>query len=176
MLFDLEKSVVFQLLAKMGVLLTPAESIAISERPTRDLQAFLLYSRGLEAQDRGDFGAASVSFRAAARRDPSFQAAAQQAQSSEAAQTAGGTGDADIATIVGGGTPASQPSSLASNSLTLAINNAVPSGASIVDVTPTTGSITPPSRPDPVCEVAGCQGPGGNPGLIGTIIIIIRRP
>jgi tetratricopeptide (TPR) repeat protein len=176
MLFDLEKSVVFQLLAKMGVPLSPAESIAISERPTRDLQAFLLYSRGLEAQDRGDFGAASVSFRAAARRDPSFQAAAQQAQSSEAAQTAGGTGDADIATIVGGGTAATQPSSLASNALTIAINSAVPSGASIVDVTPTTGSITPPSRPDPVCEVAACQGPGGNPGLIGTIIIIIRRP
>jgi len=176
MLFDLEKSVVFQLLSKMGVPLTPAESIAISERPTRDLQAFLLYSRGLEAQDRGDFGAASVSFRAAARRDPSFQAAAQQAQSSEAAQTAGGTGDADIATIVGGGTPTSTASSNASTALTLAINNAVPSGASIVDVTPTTGSITPPSRPDPVCEVAGCQGPGGNPGLIGTIIIIIRRP
>lgn len=175
-LFDLEKSVVFQLLSKMGVLLTPAESIAISERPTRDLQAFLLYSRGLEAQDRGDFGAASVSFRAAARRDPSFQAAAQQAQSSEAAQTAGGTGDADIATIVGGGTPTSTASSNANTALTLAINNAVPSGASIVDVTPTTGSITPPSRPDPVCEVAGCQGPGGNPGLIGTIIIIIRRP
>ena len=175
MLFDLEKSVVFQLLSKMGVPLTPAESIAISERPTRDIQAFLLYSRGLEAQDRGDFAAASESFRAAARRDPSFQAAAQQAQSSEAAQTAGGTGDADIAIIVGGGTP-TQPTSLASNSLIQAINNAVPSGASIVEVTPTTGSITPPSRPDPVCEVAGCQGPGGNPGLIGTIIIIIRRP
>jgi hypothetical protein len=175
MLFDLEKSVVFQLLAKMGVLLTPAESIAISERPTRDLQAFLLYSRGLESQDRGDFGAASVSFRAAARRDPSFQAAAQQAQSSEAAQTAGGTGDADIATIVAGGTP-SQPSSLASNSLTLAINNAVPSGASMVDATPTPGPPPPPSRPDPVGEVAGCQGPGCTAGLRGTIIIIIRRP
>lgn len=177
-LFDLEKSVVFQLLSKMGVPLSPAESIAISERPTRDLQAFLLYSRGLEAQDRGDFQAASASFRAASQRDPSFQAAAQQAQSSDAAQTAGGTADNDIASIVGGAGPeAGAAGSLGSNSLTLAINNAVPSGASVVDLTPTTGSIVnPPTRPDPVCEVAGCQGPGGNPGLIGTIIIIIRRP
>ena len=177
-LFDLEKSVVFQLLSKMGVPLTPAESIAISERPTRDLQAFLLYSRGLEAQDRGDFRVASANFRAASQRDPSFQAAAQQAQSSDAAQAAGGTPDNDVASIVGGAAPeASAAGSLGSNSLTVAINNAVPSGAAIVDLTPTTGSIAnPPTRPDPVCEVGRCEGPGGNPGLIGTIIIIIRRP
>ncbi len=178
LLFDIEKSVVFQLLTKMGVPLTPAESIAISERPTRDLQAFLLYSRGLEAQDRGDFRVASANFRAASRRDPSFQAAAQQAQSSDAAQSAGGTSDADVASVVGGGAPAGLGEATGgSGALASALNNVVPSGASIVDQTPTTGGIVnPPTRPDPVCEVAGCQGPGGNPGLIGTIIIIIRRP
>jgi tetratricopeptide (TPR) repeat protein len=177
MLFDIEKSVVFQLLAKMGVPLTPAESIAISERPTRDLQAFLLYSRGLEAQDRGDFRLASANFRAASQRDPSFQAAAQQAQSSDAAETAGGTPDNTAAAMVGGSGPDATGGPTGSGySLANALNNVVPSGAAIVDQTPTTGSITPPSRPDPVCEVAGCQGPGGNPGLIGTIIIIIRRP
>ncbi len=177
-LFDIEKSVVFQLLAKMGVALTPAESIAISERPTRDLQAFLLYSRGLEAQDRGDFQAASASFRAAAQRDPSFQAAAQQAQSSEAAQSAGGTPDNTVAAIVGGagGGGAATGVTGGTYGLANALNSVVPTGAAIVDQTATPGSITPPPRPDPVCEVAGCQGPGGNPGLIGTIIIIIRRP
>ncbi len=188
-LFDLEKSVVFQLLSKMGVPLTPAESIAISERPTRDLQAFLLYSRGLEAQDRGDFGVASANFRAASQKDPSFQAAAQQAQSSEAAQSAGGTSDNDVASMIGGGAAEGPGGPTGGNSaLASALNNVVPSGASIVDQTPTSndmgvvqtttggGTVTPPSRPDPVCEVAVCQGPGGNPGLIGTIIIIIRRP
>jgi tetratricopeptide (TPR) repeat protein len=189
LLFDLEKSVVFQLLTKMGVPLTPAESIAISERPTRDLQAFLLYSRGLEAQDRGDFQAASANFRAASQRDPSFQAAAQQAQSSDAAQSASGTPDNSIASIIGGGV-GEGPSGPSRGSVELAsaLNSVVPSGASLVDQLPTGdqiagvqtntsgGSVTPPSRPDPVCEVAGCQGPGGNPGLIGTIIIIIRRP
>jgi len=171
LLFDVEKSVLFQLLTKMNVPLTPAESIAISERPTRDLQAFLLYSRGLEAQDRGDFQAASASFRAASQRDPTFQAAAQQAQSSDAAESAGGTSDNDLAAVVGGasaegaGGLGGEGSALAN-----ALNSVVPSGASIVDLNP------PPARPDPVCEIAQCQGPGGNPGLIGTIIIIIRRP
>ena len=74
-LFDIEKQVVLQLLERMGITLTPAERAAISERPTRDIQAFLLFSRGLEAQDRGDFRGASQSFQAAAQRAPSFSAA-----------------------------------------------------------------------------------------------------
>jgi tetratricopeptide (TPR) repeat protein len=175
-LFDLEKSVVFQLLGNMGVPLTPAESIAISERPTRDLQAFLLYSRGLEEQDRGDFRAASASFQAASKRDPSFQAAAQQAQTSEAAQAAGSVPDNSLAAIVGGGLPLGPPSPGVSNALTLAINNAVPSGAAMVDLTPTTQSISlPGTDPNRICEPANCQGPTRS-SLIGSIIIIIRRP
>jgi tetratricopeptide (TPR) repeat protein len=174
-LFDLEKSVVFQLVGQMGIPLTPAESIAISERPTRDLQAFLLYSRGLEAQDRGDFRAAGEAFRAASQRDPSFQAAAQQAQTSEAAQTASSTPDNSVAAIVGGGqTGSSVPAT--SDALTLAINNAVPSGATMVSQTPTTEAISlPVTDPNRICESANCQGPTRS-SLIGTIIIIIRRP
>ncbi|MGH7539050.1 MAG: CsgG/HfaB family protein [Gemmatimonadales bacterium] len=171
LLFDLEKSVVFQLLRKMGVSLTPAESIAISERPTRDLQAFLLYSRGLEAQDRGDFRAAAASFRAAAARDPSFQAAAQQAQASEAAQSAGGTTDIDVAGIVGGAPTGSQLPGGGSSTLTMAINNAVPTGAVIVDPGPSV--VNPPTQPNPICEQSSC---GPTAVLTGTIIIIIRRP
>jgi tetratricopeptide (TPR) repeat protein len=178
LLFDVEKSVVFQLLAKMGVPLTPAESLAISERPTRDLQAFLLYSRGLEQEDRGDFGAASASFRAAAQRDPSFQAAAQQAQSSDAAQSAGGVGsEGNLAAAIGGGGPGGPPAAGAADALTLAINSTVPSGAAIVSGTLTTTEINLPIRNDPVCEAAGCGGPTLPPPLsVGTIIIIINRP
>ncbi|HTH64992.1 MAG TPA: tetratricopeptide repeat protein [Gemmatimonadales bacterium] len=176
-LFDLEKSVVFQLLTKTGVPVSPAESIAISERPTKDLQAFLLYSRGLESQDKGDFRAASADFKAAAQRDPTFQAAAQQSQSSDAAQSASGTPDNTLAAIVGGGSvgPSSGPPAGTTQALQLGINTTVPSGATIVDQT---GSGTPPSqqRPDPLCEAADCQGPVANPTVIGTIIIIIKRP
>jgi tetratricopeptide (TPR) repeat protein len=176
-LFDVEKSVVFQLLAKMNIPLTPAESIAISERPTRDLQAFLLYSRGLEEQDRGNFAAAGASFRAAAQRDPNFQAAAQQAQSSEAAQSAGGTSDNDLALAVGtGGVSGGAPAGAVTDALTLAINTAVPSGAAIVTGTLSTAQLNLPIRNDPVCEAASCQGPTRNPSPIGTIIIIIKRP
>jgi tetratricopeptide (TPR) repeat protein len=173
-LFDLEKSVVFQLVGQMGIPLTPAESIAISERPTRDLQAFLLYSRGLEAQDRGDFRAAGEAFRAASQRDPSFQAAAQQAQTSDAAQTASSVPDNSVAAIVSGG-EANPTVPAASDALTLAINNAVPSGATLMSQTPTTQAITLPTDPNRICESANCEGPT-RASLIGTIIIIIRRP
>lgn len=177
-LFDLEKSVVFQLLTKTGVPVSPAESIAISERPTKDIQAFLLYSRGLESQDKGDFRAAGADFKAAAQRDPTFQAAAQQSQSSDAAQSASGTPDNTLASIVGGGPvgpPGGGPPAGTTQALQLGINTTVPSGATIVDAT---GSGTPPNqqRPDPLCEAADCQGPTKNPTAIGTIIIIIKRP
>src|SRR3989449_685020 len=79
-LFDIEKAVVFQLLDKLAITLTPGERTAISERPTRDIQAFLLYSRGLEAQDRGDFAAAAQAFQAAAQRDPGLPRGAPAAQ------------------------------------------------------------------------------------------------
>ncbi len=176
-LFDLEKSVVFQLLTKTGVPISPAESIAISERPTKDLQAFLLYSRGLESQDKGDFRAAGADFRAAAQRDPTFQAAAQQSQSSEAASSASTTSDNTLAAVVGGGTgaPSSGPPTGTTQALQLGINTTVPSGATISDQVGNTNPNTP--RTDPVCEAANCQGlPKGGPSLIGTIIIIIKRP
>jgi tetratricopeptide (TPR) repeat protein len=177
-LFDLEKSVVFQLLTKTGVPVSPAESIAISERPTKDLQAFLLYSRGLESQDKGDFRAASADFKAAAQRDPTFQAAAQQSQSSDAAQSASGTPDNTLAAVVGGGGGPSGggPSPGIGQTLALGVNGTVP-GAPVPDQGGgTTGTVTQP-RSDPLCEAANCQGlTGGGHALIGTIIIIIKRP
>jgi TolB-like protein len=74
-LISLEKAVVLDLLARMGLSLSPAERRAIEERPTRDLQAFLAWSRGLEAEDRGDAAAARREFEEAGARDPAFRAA-----------------------------------------------------------------------------------------------------
>lgn len=79
-LFEMEKIVVFDLLGRLGITLSPAERQAISERPTADLQAFLAFSRGLADEDRGDFAAAAAQFEIAARRDPSFTAARTRAQ------------------------------------------------------------------------------------------------
>jgi TolB-like protein len=78
-LFAMEKLLVLDLLERLGVTLTPAEQRAIAERPTADVQAFLAFSRGLEAEDRGDFAAATRQFGQAATRDPSFEAARQRA-------------------------------------------------------------------------------------------------
>jgi tetratricopeptide (TPR) repeat protein len=186
-LFDIEKRVVFQLIERMGITLTPAERTAISERPTQDLQAFLLYSRGLEAQDRGDFGAASQSFQAAAQRDPSFSAASQQAAASADAQAAAATPPGEMAAAIPGPAPTSVPTT---STLTTAVNSAVPSGTSTLDGVPATSTLdlattgtgsgptigspnTPPVTPNSPCELVGC-GPVG--GLYGTIIIIVRRP
>jgi hypothetical protein len=191
-LFDIEKAVVFQLLDRMGIALTPGERQAISERPTRDLQAFLLFSRGLEAQDRGDFGAATQAFQAAAQRDPSFQQAAQQAAVSAAASEATTTNAVEVATTVAGGpTPESNaaPSAPDPGTLAGAVNNTVPSGVAKIDAVPSPTSIgtgttstggvpmqpLPPTSPNPICEKSSCTGPQ-NAGLVGTIIIIIRRP
>ncbi|MGH7559964.1 MAG: CsgG/HfaB family protein, partial [Gemmatimonadales bacterium] len=71
----MEKAVVLQLLERLGVTPTPAELRAIEERPTADLQAFLAFSRGLEAEDRRDFSAAARAFQDAVSRDPAFRAA-----------------------------------------------------------------------------------------------------
>jgi TolB-like protein len=51
-LFSLEKTIVLGLLQQSEVRVTPAELRAITERPTQDLQAFLVASRGLEAEAR----------------------------------------------------------------------------------------------------------------------------
>jgi tetratricopeptide (TPR) repeat protein len=78
-LFAMEKAVVLDLLGRLGIVLTPAEQRAIAERPTADLQAFLAFSRGLEAEDRGRFTHAAQFFRQAAARDPAFTAAGERA-------------------------------------------------------------------------------------------------
>ena len=183
-LFDIEKSVVFQLLDRMGITLTPAERQQISERPTRNLQAFLLYSRGLEAQDRGDFGAASQAFQAAARQDPSFQQATEQASVTVEAEAATTVPVTEVASSIGG------PSSSGgggpdAGTLNDAIGTVAPTGADKIGSVPAptgggpvatgTTSSSPPPAPNRLCEGTGTCGPP-NAALRGTIIIIVRRP
>jgi tetratricopeptide (TPR) repeat protein len=184
-LFDIEKSIVFQLLDRMAITLTPAERQQISERPTRDLQAFLLYSRGLEAQDRGDFGAASQAFQAAARQDPSFQQASQRAGATQDAAAATAAPVTEVASTIGGtgGTGGGAPDA---GTLGGAIGSVAPTGADKIASVPatgggpvTTGTQTtadlPPPAPNKLCEATLSCGPP-NAGLRGTLIIIVRRP
>jgi tetratricopeptide (TPR) repeat protein len=188
-LFDIEKSVVFQLLERLGITLTPAERQAISERPTQNLQAFLLYSRGLEAQDRGDFAAAAQSFQAAARIDPQFQQANQQAALSEEAVSVSSESatalPADLRTAPETVTDA--PRAPDAGTLGDAMTSAVPSGADRIGTVPEptaggtqrvdspTQTDLPVPAPNKLCESSASCGPP-RAALIGTIIIIVRRP
>ena len=87
-LFAMEKTIVLGLIDRMGIVLSPAERRAIAERPTADLQAFLAFSRGLEAEDRGDYVEAARLFREAAARDRGFRAAQDRADQSAAVERA----------------------------------------------------------------------------------------
>ena len=58
--------------------------------PTRNLQAFLAYSQGLEAEARGDYEAAAQAFQRAQELDPGFSEAANQQEEAEGLSAAGG--------------------------------------------------------------------------------------
>lgn len=73
--FRVEKRLVFALLADLGIELTEAEQRAIDEVPTRNLQAFLAYSRGLVKEDQRDFRGAGELYQQASELDPGFDAA-----------------------------------------------------------------------------------------------------
>src|SRR5436189_3443578 len=84
-LLDLEKQLVFGLATELGIQPTEAERQRIQRQGPKNLVAFLAYSNGLEALDRGDYRAAAAAFAQAVHADPSFQQAQQQQQAAEAA-------------------------------------------------------------------------------------------
>src|SRR6059036_1491327 len=99
-LLDLEKQLVINLTAQLGIQLTDAERQRILRQGPRNLAAFLAYSQGLEALDHGDYRAAASAFSASVRADPNFQAAQQQQQAAEAAPAVESGGDAVAAVDV----------------------------------------------------------------------------
>jgi TolB-like protein len=95
-LFDMEKSVVLDIVRQMGITLSPAEQARIAERPTRNVLAFLAYSRGLQSQDHGDFGAAARAFGEAQHLDPRFGVARAAALSAAGLSRAADARPADL--------------------------------------------------------------------------------
>lgn len=95
-LFKIEKDLVFELLKDIGITLTRAEREDIEKFPTKNLQAFIMYSMGLEKESQRDFGAASVYFGQATELDPSFEQAKSKAAANKALSVAG-TPDAALA-------------------------------------------------------------------------------
>ncbi len=82
-LFQLEREIVFGVIDRLGVELSPRERKQIERVPTRNLQAFLAYSRGLEAEAQGNYEAAAQAFQRAHELDPDFSRASDRQEEAE---------------------------------------------------------------------------------------------
>ncbi len=89
-IIQLQKRAVFRILGEFNIPITPAEREAIEKVPTEDLQAFLAFCRGLEAQERGAHALAAQFFGQAVALDPGFEMAASQKEEAEGLSQAGG--------------------------------------------------------------------------------------
>ena len=87
-LFALEKDIVFDVLGQMEIEPTPVERQRIEELPTRNLEAFLLFSQGLEGEAVADYGLAAQRFSQALELDPKFSMAGEELRRAEAREAA----------------------------------------------------------------------------------------
>ncbi len=178
-IFDLEKTLAFRIFSNLGIQLSPAEQDAINQRPTQNMQAFLAYSRGLQAADSGNYGAAQADFNQAAALDPNFTAAVMGAstagQLSAASQETVTQVELTVSQTITA--PPSPPSTGTTVSQQQVLNdgtNSVASttGSQTITGTGTTG--TPPSTgKNTTAEATNTEGPGQT---TGTVVIIIPRP
>lgn len=74
-LFDLETRLVLDILGALDVTPTAQERIALGEKPTRNLQAFLAFADGVYLRDIGSLADAAAAFHEAAAIDPGFSMA-----------------------------------------------------------------------------------------------------
>ena len=185
--FNIEKKVALDLFTQLGVTLTVAERNQIEQRPTRSMQAFLAYSRGLTAEDEGHYDDASRFFNQAVRIDPGFGAA--QSKSAEAsAISAGasvtpatveaslkGTNEGAIVAAAQQGSPT--VNNLSSSGLGNTVQNTVgdinPSATGMA----TQGSTSSGGATQPAGKNAVSAGTGtDNPASTATVLILITRP
>jgi tetratricopeptide (TPR) repeat protein len=185
--FNLEKKIALDLFTQLGVTLTVAERTQIEQRPTRSMQAFLSYSRGLTAEDEGRYDDATRYFNQAVRLDPGFSAA--QTKGAEAAAAAAGatvtaatveaglkgTSEGAIVAAAQQGAPVPLGSSVGGLGSTVqnAIGDINPSTTGIATAAGTTsGGSTQPGQKDPVSAGSGSD----NPASTAKVTIVITRP
>ena len=88
-LFQLEQRVTFRVVDQLGAELSAGEREQIERMPTRNLQAFLAYSRGLAAEAQGNYEAAAQAFQQAQELDPGFSQAADKQEAAAGLSAAG---------------------------------------------------------------------------------------
>jgi TolB-like protein len=175
-LFDLEKTIVLDIFNDLGIQLTDAERAEISQRPTQNMQAFLAWSRGLEAEDRGDFVGARDFFNQAQRLDPSFSAAGQSAQQASDLSMASTQSVQDVDVEVSQNV-AAETGGVSQDDRQAALQTAATSVNPVTSVqvqneqqsTPS----TPPRDRDPTSDATRTE---TILPTTGTVVIVIRRP
>ena len=181
--FALQKQLVFRIFEQLGVELTPAERQLVDRQATTNLNAFLAYSRGLQASDDGRFQDAARFFEEARTLDPGFGAAAARFSTASAAAAgqqvtaaqlqSGLTGqESQVVANADAGNAGVSPTGL-TNTLTTVAQDVNPATITPVSNTGSTQTpVVPPVRDAP-SEKAGTDNPSAR---TGTVTIIIRRP
>jgi TolB-like protein len=177
-IFALQKELVNEIIADLGITLTAQQRAAIQQRPTQNLQAFLAYSRGLVSSDAGRLEEAANFFDNARSLDPGFSAATARASQARAALQ----GQAVTPAVIEGDLQGTEDQVVRSAERG-AVASAVDAlgstlGRAIADVNPSPADAigravqTQTSARDPVASTTGTE----QAGRTATLIIIIRRP
>lgn len=98
-LLRMEKQVVIGIADQLGYVLSEAERNSILENGTQNLAAFLAYSRGLVAEDLGDYNTAAQYFSSAVRQDPGFAQAREGFQATAVAQEVQNAAPTQVTTV-----------------------------------------------------------------------------
>ena len=129
-LLRLEKEVALSIAQQLGYVLSEAERRLILENGTENLVAFLAYSRGLEAEDLGDYSAAAQHYAGAVQADPGFQQARTQYQATAVAPQVQQAAPGQVTTVANQSADPPQPATDPTGSaLTSAIYEVSPTQA-----------------------------------------------
>jgi tetratricopeptide (TPR) repeat protein len=186
--FNLEKKLALDLFTQLGVTLSPAERNAIEQRPTRSMQAFLAYSRGLRAEDEGRYDDAGRYFNEAIRIDPGFTSAQTKSQEARQASAGAGVTAASVETGLKGTSEgavvsaATQGNTQLNTSSTSGLGSTVQTTAGDLNPSATSAAtgaaagggtgVTVPGSKDPVSAGTNSDNPSGT----AKVTIIIKRP
>ena len=175
-LLRMEKRIVVEIARQLGYELSAAELQLVLENGTQSLAAFLAYSRGLLAEDRGDYRAAAAFYGEAVQDDPQFEVAR----------------DAYEAATVSAESSLSVPSAITTLSSVQVASPELPAGppvggtltTTVVDIAATQSEVTAPtttqvttgaqttaSQPQPTVTVLGTA-----IAATGVVRIIFRLP
>ncbi|MFO7894553.1 MAG: CsgG/HfaB family protein [Longimicrobiales bacterium] len=176
-LMELEVQLALQIYRQLGIELTDAEVARLEDKPTRNLQAFLAYSEGLQLLDAGRYNAAAARFENAASLDPGFNAAreaAGQSRRAGATQTSQVSQEAttELASAIGpGGSEPVAPETRGSP-IDQLVNATVPAGATATETGATAASTATRSTTVETTETTA----GTGVGKVVRIPIVLTRP